>query len=63
MGFSPGKFTDRGDTIHWEGKGNGDIVLWDRYEARAILWMTKQEARQALDQLKLLVEMAENDAL
>lgn len=63
MGFSPGNFPQRGTELHWEGKGTGDIVLWDKYEAKAILWLTKEEARAALDQLALLVQMAEEGRL
>lgn len=63
MRFSPGSFQNGPDEVHWEGKGNGDIVLWTKFESKAIIWMDKVEARKALNQLQLLVEMAEADGL
>lgn len=63
MGFSPGEFTSKGSLFHWEGKGNGDIVLWNENESNALLWLTTEEARTMKDQLYLLIDMAEHDEL
>lgn len=63
MGFSPGEFTSNGSLFHWEGKGNGDIILWDETESRALLQLTTKEARTMKDQLYLLIDMAEHNEL
>jgi hypothetical protein len=63
MGFSPGEFANGHDELHWEGKGSGDIVLWGPGEMKVILWLELKEARKCLDQLSLLVTMAEEGRL
>lgn len=63
MGFSPGEFTSKGSLFHWEGKGNGDIILWNENESNALLRLTTEEARTMKDQLYLLIDMAERDEL
>ena len=65
MGFSPSEFEENEycETLHWEGKGNGTIILWDKHERRVILSLTEKEARKCSNQLALLVEMVGNDAL
>jgi len=52
MGFSPGNFhTFNGDEYHWEAKDN-EVVLWDRFEAKAILVLSHDAAVTALQQLR-----------
>lgn len=61
MGFSPGEFTSKGSLFHWEGKGNGDIILWDENESTIILRLTVEEAHTMKDQLCLLIHLSEQD--
>lgn len=63
MGFSPGEFKDRGESVHWEGKGDGRIILWNWNEFKVLLELPLEEARKASSQLALLVAMAEDDHL
>lgn len=62
MGFSPGDFysTNWNTTeakYHWEAKDKF-MVLWDEYETNAILRLTYDEAKQALDQLRTAIYSA-----
>ncbi len=61
MGFSPGEFYDMETQteVHWEGKGSGRIYLWSKGEAKILLNLRLPDARQALNQLQLLVDLAE----
>lgn len=62
MGFSPGEFFDRdtGEQIHWEAKANG-VCLWGPGELTRRAYLSWSDARKALDQLRLLVEMHEDE--
>lgn len=66
MGFSPGEFVtadkDGAAAVHWEGRAH-QIILWDAGETKPLLRLAKSEARKALDQLSLLVDMLEEDRL
>lgn len=61
MGYSPGEFIedDYGEVIHWEWRDK-TIVLWNHNEMKIHLTLTVPEARRCVDQLMLLVNMAEN---
>ncbi len=65
MGFSPGQFLDTctDQHLHWEGKGDGSIILWGPGEIEILAHFSKAEARKARDYLNLLIEMSEGDSL
>ncbi len=62
MGFSPGEFNGYTlghweDGIHWEA-GSGRIRLWNNDEMSLLLClMDEDQAKKALEQLHLLVDM------
>lgn len=64
MGFSPGDFQDetREAPLHWEGKSKA-IVLWNSDESSMLLRLNVKEARKALRQFSLLVDMLEANGL
>lgn len=59
MGYTPGDFrTTHGEDFHWELKWGPRIVLWAHDEMNQLLSLDLTNARLALQQLNLLVEMS-----
>ena len=65
MGFSPGEFTDRRARAkyHWELKDGKRIVLWNEGEAECILDLEWEGAVHAYMQLRLLIQLCDNEAI
>ena len=62
MGFSPGEFNDRNRLLHFEGKP-GHVVLWTANELEVIMDLDANNARKCAEQLTLLADMLDGDAL
>lgn len=61
MGYSPGNFkaTNHAMPVHWELRHGTHVVLWTSGEESSLVLLDYEAAKEASEQLSLLVSMME----